>query len=707
MTRPILAEYARAGWALVPIPRGRKGPIRPDWQESRDNCVTDPDVAAQLDENVGLCHAYSGTCAIDIDDFEASRQWLQERGVDLNALWNAPDAVRISSGRPNRGKLLYRLAEPLCSKKITRGKQNVLEFRSSTRTNTTVQDVLPPSIHPETGKPYVWEYADDSIGDWRCLPEIPESLHAAWKKLITPQAVSASPTHTSASAHNLGAARRMLFDHDPNMPYDEWVKVGMALHHASKGGLDGLDLWNEWSARSDKYKGREDLDSHWRSFHTDASNPVTINSLRIDTAAEVEEFEPVTDEMVAEAQVPAARSPIAIKEAMNQLRRDKMGKALAILPNLMPILSVPEICGQRIAYDCFKDVLACAPLGTDNWRPIKDTDYTATRLWLENAANFLPVSKELVRDTIHYVAETHQMDTAQNWLQSLKWDGIPRIKNFLPAYMGTISTPYEQAVGEYLWTALAGRVMEPGCQVDMAVILIGAQGVGKSRGVQALVPGPEYYASIRLGDKDEDIARKIRGVLVGEIAELQGFQTTDLERIKEFMTRTHEKWVPKWNEFATTFPRRIVFIATTNEDDFLRDDENRRWLPVRTAGVDVEGIKRDREQLWAEALQMWMENGVSWYGAQQLATVEQTEFKVIDNWTEIVERWIAEHPDEPHYRVNDLLLQAVGLDSRHVTRIHEMRVSKIMKSLGYKSKTKRDGRKIFRAWVLDSTKPKP
>lgn len=701
MSRPILAEYCRAGWALVPIPRGRKGPIAPGWQASREACVTVPEVAAQLDDGIGLCHAYSGTCALDIDDVELARKWLKAHGISLDALWNAPDAVRISSGRPNHGKLLYRLGKPICSKKIVEGKFNILDFRCGTRVGTTCQDVLPPTIHPDTKKPYAWDYADDSIGHWSCLPQLPADVKAIWEGLVAaPEGAVPEATQRAPTPSKLGPARRMLYDNDPDCDRERWVEIGMILHHTSAGGLDGLDLWDEWSARSKKYQGRPELETIWRGFRPDAQNPVTINSLRVDTAAEIEEFSPVTEAMVAAAQMPMPKASVAsaIKDVMNQLRRDKMGKAMPILPNLMPILSVPELCGQHLAYDEFKDMLVCAPAGTNEWRPIRDTDYTATRLWLENAANFLPVGKDLVRDAIYYIAEAHRMDTAQNWLTSLKWDGKPRVRNFLPLYLGTIATEYEYAVGEYIWTALAGRVMDPGCQADMAMILIGPQGIGKSQGIKAMAPSPDQYAEIRLDESDEAIARKIRGVLIGELAELRGVQS-ELLRTKAFITRTHEKWVPKYVEFATTFARRIVFIGTTNEDEILVDEEERRWLPVRTAGVDVAGIRRDCEQLWAEAVILWMERGVNWKGAQELAKDEHPQYRVLDNWAEIVERWIAEHKGEKIFRTEDVMLQAVGLDSRHVTRAHQLRVGSIMKQLGYKSATKREGNKVFRIWA--------
>src|SRR5690606_40250161 len=101
-------DYVRAGWALCDIPRGRKGPVTPGWQR-REQAITTVEQAQKLVENIGLCHAWSGTCAVDIDHYEHAKRWLADRGVDLDALIAAPDSVRISSGRPGRGTLLYRL----------------------------------------------------------------------------------------------------------------------------------------------------------------------------------------------------------------------------------------------------------------------------------------------------------------------------------------------------------------------------------------------------------------------------------------------------------------------------------------------------------------------------------------------------------------------------------------------------------------------
>lgn len=172
----LISAYLASSLALVPIPLGRKGPTERGWN-LLENCISTPDKAIRLNGsgNIGLAHAYSDppTCAIDLDDLALARPWLEVRGVDLDALLAAPGAVRIE-GRPGRAKLLYRLLEPLATQKPT---GSGLELRCAANNGTTMQDVLPPSVHPDTGKPYLL------IGDITKIPPIPEPLLALWKGL--------------------------------------------------------------------------------------------------------------------------------------------------------------------------------------------------------------------------------------------------------------------------------------------------------------------------------------------------------------------------------------------------------------------------------------------------------------------------------------------------------------------------------------------
>lgn len=71
---------------------------------------------------------------------------------------------------------------------------------------------------------------------------------------------------------------------DPT-PYDAWLMVGMALHYASGGADDGLELWDAWASGGitgslpDNYAGRADIEYRWQSFHLDRGKGVTLGSL--------------------------------------------------------------------------------------------------------------------------------------------------------------------------------------------------------------------------------------------------------------------------------------------------------------------------------------------------------------------------------------------------------------------------------------------
>jgi predicted P-loop ATPase len=202
----------------------------------------------------------------------------------------------------------------------------------------------------------------------------------------------------------------------------------------------------------------------------------------------------------------------------------------------------------------------------------------------------------------------------------------------------------------------------------------------------------------------------MRGRLLGEIGELRGLHSRELESIKAFITRTHESWVPKYREFQVTFPRRIVFIGTTNRDEFLADETgNRRWLPVTVGTVNVDNIRRDRNQLWAEAALLYAKVGVDFSGAQRLAEGVHDDHKIVDSWEDAVARWLdepdvltGESPRARNFlRIADVLKGAMGLDAKHCTRREELRVAAVLRKLGFMRKKVRDGERVVWAYVPD------
>lgn len=293
-------DYVDHGWKLCAIQPGTKGPkgaAAKDWN-TKERAITDPVRALGL-PGAGLCHAWSGTCALDVDEIELAEEFLKQRGIDLYALMNADDAVQIFSGKEGRAKLIYSLPEPLKSLKLAPYKQlskntgkeetyHAFELRCANADGLTVQDVLPPSIHPETCQPYRWVYGNLLKGSWKRLPPIPEALHELWLASLTkdtPGAVGPqAPTGVLPAE-----VEKLLAGQDPS-DYETWIDVGMRLHHEYRGSVDGLAVWVHWSSRSGKFKDYADCEQHWRSFRSDTAGAVTMGGLRRDQVSRPEDF---------------------------------------------------------------------------------------------------------------------------------------------------------------------------------------------------------------------------------------------------------------------------------------------------------------------------------------------------------------------------------------------------------------------------------
>ena len=280
-------ELLQIGMSLVPIPWGEKGPKTKDWN-LRHNCITDASRIGQLSGlNIGLAHAYctpSPTCALDVDHYPHAKGWLASHDIDLDSLWSAQDAVVILSGKKNSMKLLYRLPadiSPLESKKIVGPDgASALELRCATKDGKTVQDVLPPSIHPD-GHQYRWV----GDGDPAHMPEIPPSLLTVWLELISNGSRVALRRKTCSVEHHLRpeTPRQIAILKDAlgfisaDCDYETWRNIVWAI--LSTGWLCAEDLALGWSKTAPE---RFDFDAFWvlaNSYIPELPNQITVGTL--------------------------------------------------------------------------------------------------------------------------------------------------------------------------------------------------------------------------------------------------------------------------------------------------------------------------------------------------------------------------------------------------------------------------------------------
>ncbi len=279
MIDPIAAAYMKHGWSLVPIPLGTKGPRTTGWNLKASALRIDDRTPI---EGIGLAHAYSGTMALDIDDWGATATALAVAGINLQDLYDAPDAVAIESGNPCHGKLIYSMPGGLTlpSKKIIIGGKTIYELRCATSNGLTVQDVLPPSIHPTTHSPYKWA----GSGDWTRTPRIPQKLLEVWEQLLKSDTSRCMHSGDSEESSDMSWSDiESALDSIPaGLPRSEWIAVGMALKWAAEQAKDEgrfFAAWDTWSKTSDKYPGDREMVGQWSSFKNDKGTIVKLGSL--------------------------------------------------------------------------------------------------------------------------------------------------------------------------------------------------------------------------------------------------------------------------------------------------------------------------------------------------------------------------------------------------------------------------------------------
>lgn len=365
------------------------------------------------------------------------------------------------------------------------------------------------------------------------------------------------------------------------------------------------------------------------------------------------------------------------------------------ISNVTSMLRWSEGGGYHLRYDRFKDTLIYRLDGQDKWHALDDDTYTAIRIAF-SAKGMESPSHETVMRAVSFVAREQAVDTAQEWLNAQHWDGVERIPGFHVRVLGMEDNEYHQALVNYMWTALAGRVLDPGCKADMVPIFTGAQGLRKSSFVEALAPTMDEFAAVTLAERDENLSRQLRGKLVVEWDELRGLNSRDNDSLKGWVTRRKDDWIPKFKEFGTSLARRFLLIGTTNWKRYLNDPTGlRRWLPgVVTQPIDVDYVIANRKQLWAEARVMWQAEfdrtrttGVLWKDAELLAVTAQQQASIRDPWVDAVAAWYEVCENIGPWTSLQILNQACNLPASQVNVGTQERLRRVMAFMGWEEET--------------------
>jgi predicted P-loop ATPase len=327
-------------------------------------------------------------------------------------------------------------------------------------------------------------------------------------------------------------------------------------------------------------------------------------------------------------------------------------------------------------------------------REWSDVDCLNLTIFMQRHLGLRRMSDEMVHKACVSYAKRHLRNEPKDWFDGLTWDGVERCESFFSKYMGAAETEYVKAASRNFWISMVARIYVPGCQLDNMVILEGAQGIGKTRAMRAV--GGDWYAAAKEVVTATDFFLVLHGKLIIEIAELDAFSKAETTRIKQVVSDPTDRYRSPYERGAQDHPRMCVFVGTTNESNYLRDNTGgRRFWPIKCGTILVDDIARDRQQLFAEAVSKF-KAGESWHIMPVDETrKEQENRRAVDEWEHIV----AEYLDEKTTVTTRDVAEHLKIDINKLDMILQKRVAGILRTLGWDKKTVRaNGGRHIRIW---------
>ena len=335
------------------------------------------------------------------------------------------------------------------------------------------------------------------------------------------------------------------------------------------------------------------------------------------------------------------------------------------------------------------------PRSTFKPHRLRDNDIIQTQVWLQKAG-FRTIAKAAVIDAITLAANETIISPVRHYLEDLertiRWSPQthqPLIHTLATAYFGATAKDgvagrdprYLVEVSRRFMVSAVARALDPGCKVDTMLVLESPQGRGKSTAAEDLF-GKDYFSDNlpKIGTKDA--SDHVRGRWCIEIPELSAMNKSDVEDVKAFISRKVERYRRPYDRAETVYPRRCVFIASTNQDTYLRDETgNRRFWPVPVGQIDSAALKRDRDLLWAEAV-YWYRQKKHWHMSGHLLTVVEAaqESRLSrDIWHEAL---AVELEDVAEVSLLEAA-RKLGLEEARISRQEQNRLSACLKGLGF------------------------
>lgn len=397
------------------------------------------------------------------------------------------------------------------------------------------------------------------------------------------------------------------------------------------------------------------------------------------------------------AEKKAARQAITLSRRAHWLADGVKGAdditLISCVANVAMILRGDPAFDGRITFDEFAKRVVCWNLPWNEAhepREWTDTDDIFLAEYCQLAG--VPAGPATCSHATQAVAHEFPSHPPRDWLESLQWDGTPRLDTVPTRYLGAKSHKLTSAYFRLFSISAVARVLQPGCKADAMIVLEGEQDSGKSEFLRQLVPTPEWFSDDiggRIGDKDSALA--LQGKLIVELSELSALRGSTPNEIKSWVSRQVDRVREPYGRRAMDIPRSNVFAATTNETEYLQDSTgNRRFWPIRCKKISLVDLSEERDQLWAEAVHLYR-SGAKWWLPDELridAKADQQMRRDLDPWQDMIATFVERQLSAGRDITTARIMSNECLDIRTdlQTRKAQQRIVAILNELGFEKK---------------------
>lgn len=409
-----------------------------------------------------------------------------------------------------------------------------------------------------------------------------------------------------------------------------------------------------------------------------------------------------------------------------ELLRNGEGKPRPLLENVLTILRNSQDWRGVLGFNAFSQRVEALkqPPGfpTDSrtfpraWDTADDVNTTAKM----QRSGVLIASTSTVAQAVECVARENSFHPVRQFLESLQWDGTERLAHWLYACAGAEDSEYVRGIASRALIGACARVCCPGTKLDTLPVLIGGQGTLKSTLLRELAVKPDWFTDHLSDISGKDAKLELAGRWIIELSELSAVRKSEVERVKAFLTTQIDCYRPPYGHRVTAVPRQCAFFGTSNDQQILTDPSGaRRFWPVLCQRIDIDAIRANVHQLWAEAYFRYKRGDPWWWNTDQLdalAAREAEKFYEPGPRDELIEAWIR----APHQRdselpwndsrpgrvnVQDILVHALEIPVAQIKQSDSKEVARCLRHTGWVLKQESVGPNRGRRYYISPQPP--